>query len=320
MKNFMKRHKILSILIIGFIALNIYSLIPIVKFYLTPFPRTFKRNCDVVKKLEKNKGSYFSFIVTSDTSSGLFLNEASTLKLLRNMNREDRFRKIPIDFVINVGDVTFRGKESHYRNYIKILNMIKYPVITVMGNHDDDLDNGKEGQKLFKNYCGDKEFTFSDRNSFFVVLDNIDGSFSDHQFNWLEEKLKKSEDYEHTFVFLHKPPFNPAQQSWYRIETCPWSHRFMKMCEKYRVDIVFSGHEYVQVHEEFGGVKYVVSGGGGTLLTAPSWERSFLNYIVVKVNHDYISYEVRKIMPPVWEFFAYYMWKDLIYFVRNIFL
>ncbi|NQT22845.1 MAG: metallophosphoesterase, partial [Candidatus Omnitrophica bacterium] len=269
-------------------------------------------------ELEKNKMPYFSFIVVSDTSSGLFLNEAATLKIIRTMNREDRFRKIPIDFVINVGDVTFRGRESHYKNYRKMMSRLKFPVITAIGNHDDDIDNGKEGERLFTNYCGDREFTFVDRNSFFIVLDNRDGSFSEHQFEWFEEKLKSAQSYEHTFVFLHKPPFNPVQQSWYRIETCPWSHRFMKLCEKYRVDIVFSGHEYSQVSEEFGGVKYVISGGGGTLLTAPSWERSFLNYISVKVNHDYVGYEVRRVMPPVWEFFTYYMWKDLIFFVRDL--
>ena len=234
------------------------------------------------------------------------------------MNREDRFKKIPIDFVINVGDVTFRGRESHYKNYAKIKNLIKYPVIMAIGNHDDDIDNGKEGQALFRKYCGEKEFSFIDRNSYFIVLDDQNGEFSESQFAWFENELKKAKSYSHIFVFMHKPPFNPYQQSWYRIETCPWSYRFMKLCEKYKVGMVFSGHEYAQREAEFGGVKYIITGGGGTLLIDPSWEGSVLNYLVIKVNHNYVDYEVRKIMPPTWEFFTYYMWKDLMFFVRDL--
>ncbi len=320
MKEFIRRHKILSAIIIAFLALNLYSLIPIIKFYLTKTPADFERNLDITERLKENKEPYFSFIVISDTSSGLFLNEASTLKIISVMNREGRFHKIPIDFVINVGDVTFRGTPSHYRNYVKIRKKIKFPVITAIGNHDDDIDNGKKGEELFKEYCGEKEFSFIDRNSYFIVLDNKNGEFKDSQFEWFENELKKAYLYKHKFVFMHKPPFNPYQQSWYRIETCPWSHRFLKLCEKYKVSIVFSGHEYVQRIAEFGGVTYIVCGGGGTLLNVPSWEGSFLNYIVVKVNRDYVSSEVRRVMPPIWEYFTYYMWKDLVYFVRDLLL
>lgn len=91
----------------------------------------------------------------------------------------------------------------------------------------------------------------------------------------------------------------------------------MKLCDKYKVDMVFSGHENVQRVVKFGSVTYVVSGGGGTLLTQSSSEGSFLNYVAVKVNYDYLDYEVRKVNPPIWEFFCYYMWKDLLYFVKS---
>ncbi|MCK4463798.1 MAG: hypothetical protein KAU58_05760, partial [Candidatus Omnitrophica bacterium] len=117
MKQFIKKHKILSAIIIAFLALNLYSFTPIVRFYLSKIPAGFERNLDIAERLKKNKEPYFSFIVISDTSSGLFLNEASTLKIISVMNREDRFHKVPIDFVINVGDVTFRSRPSHYRNY-----------------------------------------------------------------------------------------------------------------------------------------------------------------------------------------------------------
>jgi hypothetical protein len=311
------KNRFLRWAVIIFIAVNAYSFIPIIRFYFKKAQVVKMRNEDVAKKLKRNTEPYFEFIVTSDTGSGNFLNEASTLKVISGINREDRFKKIPIDFVVNVGDVTFRGKEPHYRNYLKIKEGIKFPVIDAIGNHDDDLDNGPGGAALFNKYCGDEEFSFTDRNSLFLVLDNKGGDFREEQFAWLEGELKKAGNFEHTFIFMHKPPFNPYQQAWYRPETNPWSYRFLKLCDKYGVRMVFSGHENISRVVKFGSVTYVVSGGGGTLLIQPSAEGGFLNYVVVKVNRGYVDYEIRKVRPPIWEFFGYYLWKDLVYFVRG---
>ena len=309
--------KFFKISLVIFIAVNLYSLVPIVSFYFKNSLGTWVTNEAIAKKLEKNKDPYFEFLVTSDTGSGVFWNEAATLKLVSQINREDRFKKIPIDFLINVGDVTFRGSEAHYKNYLKIKEAVELPVIDAMGNHDDDLDNGERGLGLFNKYCGANEFSFSDRNAFFIVLDNKNGNFAESQFLWLEKELNRAKGFEHIFIFMHKPPFNPYQQAWYRAETNPWSLRFLELCDQYGVRMVFSGHENVCRVIKFGSVTYAVSGGGGTLLVQPSREGGFLNYIAVKVNGPYIDYEIRKINPPVWEFFAYYMWKDLVYLVRD---
>ena len=316
----MKKNKLLKTFLIILALLTAYSLVPIAGFYIKSPPLSKTKNEEVVSRLKENTKPYFSFIVTSDTGSGLFFNEASTLKVIRTMNREDRFKKIPIDFVVNVGDVTFRGKESHYKNYLKLKGMIKFPVIDAIGNHDDDLDNGPEGLTLFNNYCGNEEFSFTDRNSYFIVLDNKDGDFTERQFTWLENELNKAKAYKHTFIFMHKPPFNPYQQAWYRVETNPWSHRFLKLCDNYNVAIVFAGHENVSRAVKFGSTTYIVSGGGGTLLIQPSSRGGFLNYIVCKVNGDYVDHEIRKISPPLWEILTFYMWKDLVYFFQGLLL
>ena len=315
----MKKHKILLTIFILFVAVNVYSALPIASFYLKKGPKEpVVSNKDAIKPLASKERPYFSFIVISDTGSGIFFNEAATLKVISSINREDRFNKVPIDFVINVGDVTYRGKEAHYKNYMKIKSMIKFPVIDSVGNHDDDCDNGKRGIALFRKYCGREEFSFVDRNSYFIVLDNKGGDFTEAQFKWFENELNKGKNYAHTFVFLHKPPFNPVQKSWYRIETNPWSHRFLKLCERYRVDKVFSGHESAVKSARFGSVEYIVTGGGGTPMMQPSSEGGILNYIIVKVNNDYTDFEVRRVYPPAWEFFTFYMWRDLLYFLRNL--
>ena len=94
----------------------------------------------------------------------------------------------------------------------------------------------------------------------------------------------------------------------------------MKLCEKYKVDIVFSGHEHMFRELTHGGVRYVTSGGGGMLTHIPSYDGGYLHYVVVRVYGDYVDYEVRKIRPPFWEFLTYYMWKDLFYLVKDTLL
>jgi predicted phosphodiesterase len=189
-------------------------------------------------------------------------------------------------------------------------------VISAIGNHDDEND----GYGPFKKYVVQDEISFADRNSYFIVINNIIGDIGDEQLKQIENELIRSSDYKHRFIFMHKPPLSPYQQSWYRPELSPWSYKFMKMCEKYKVDIVFTGHEHMYKEKRFGGVKYITCGGGGGMILHPSGEAGgFFHYLVVRVYGDYVDYEVRRVSPPVWEFFAYYIWKDLFYFFKDLF-
>ena len=304
--------RILKILGLIVLAAAVYSFIPVVGFYLQKDPAPYT-NEQAVERLKNNKGDYFEFVVLGDDHAGFIYNDSMTLKMVRSINREGRFKKIPIDFAMISGDVTFRGSTWDYRIYNKMRSRIKMPVISVVGNHDDD----KGGAALFKKYAGEGELSFADRNCYFIVIDNAMGNLNDAQFSRLEEDLKTSLSYAHRFVVMHKPATSPYFQSWYRPERNPWSYRFMKLCEKYKVDMVFSGHEHMFNEKTFGGVKYIVSAGGGMPPNIPDSDGGFLHYIVVRVRGDYVDYEVRKIFPPVWEYLTLYMWKDAFYFLKN---
>lgn len=307
--------KILRIFGALVLALAVYSLIPVAELYLRKDPPPYT-NAQAAGKLTSNKGDHFGFIVLGDNHAGLIFNDSATLKLVRNINREGRFKKLPIDFVEITGDVSFRGSAWDYKIFNKVRSLIKSPVICAEGNHDNDAG----GSKLFKKYIGTDELSFSDRNSYFIILNNTSGNMTESQFSYLEEELKNSLSYKHRFIFLHKAPLSPYQQSWYRPELSPWSYRFMKICEKYKVDIVFSGHEHMFKDGIYGGVKYVTSGGGGQLTHIPGSDGGFLHYVVVRVYGDYVDYEARKIFPPFWEFLTYYMWKDIFYSLKEVVL
>ena len=298
--------KVLKIIAWSIAAAMVYSFLPVAGLYLQKDPPAYS-NEEAAGKLKAHKGDYFEFIVLSDNHAGLIFNDSATLKIVRSINREGRFKKVPIDFTIISGDVSFRGTAWDYRIYNRIRALIKMPVISAAGNHDDDNDKG--GRVFFKKYAGSSNFSFVNRNSYFIVIDNAIGNMNDAQFSGLEEELKISSAYAHRFIIMHKPAISPYFQSWYRPELNPWSYRFMKLCERYKVDIVFSGHEHMFKEKKLGGVRYIVSAGGGMLTNVPDSDGGFLHYTVVRVYGDYCDYEVRKIFPPVWEFWTFYMWK-----------
>ena len=300
--------KLMKIVIFGLSAAVIYSILPLIPYWFMSPESNNVNNQANVGKLKDNKGAYFSFIVFGDNHSGLILNDAATLKEIWHMNREDRFRKVPIDFVLSVGDITLDGSEWDFKAWKKMQALIKYPVIAAIGNHDN--------RELFEEYCGDKQFAFSDRNSYFIIIDNAD---SGPDFVWLEERLKEGQSYDHIFVVMHKPPCDPYQQEWYNVDNAPWAYQLRKLLAKYHVDMAFDGHKHMFKHQRFDGVDYVTTGGGGMLIEIPESDGGYLHYVRVMVNHDYVTYEVRKISPPLWLHITYYLGKEALYWARNLY-
>lgn len=300
--------KLAKIIITIFLITVAYSAAPLVPHIFRSAAPNEENNRAAIEKLKDNKGSYFSFIVFGDNHAGLVFNDASALKLIWHMNREDRFRKTPVDFVLNVGDVTLDGSRGHFIASKKIQRLIKYPFITAIGNHDN--------RTLFKEYYGEKQFAFADRNSYFIVLDN-EGDGPDLE--WLEKELKAGQKYAHTFVVMHKPPSDPYQQDWYNIDNAPWAYEIRKLMARYRVDMVFAGHKHMFKHQNFDGIDYITTGGGGMLIEIPESEGGYLHYIRVMVNNDYVTYEVRKISPPLWLHITYYLAKESLYWFRNLY-
>lgn len=306
-----KTHRFIVITSALVLCAIIYSFLPLIPFWFMAPASSSDNNQANIKKLENNEGAYFSFIVFGDNHSGLILNDAATLAEIWHMNREDRFRKAPIDFVLNTGDVSLDGKRSHFLAYKKMQKLIQYPMVAVIGNHDD--------AKLFNEYCGLKEFAFANRNSYFIIVNDEEGLITDRQFDWLEDQLKKAKGYDNIFVAMHKPPFDPYQQDWYRADNRQWSYRFRDLCAKYNVKMVFSGHKHMFKHERFDNVDYIVTGGGGMIIEIPEADGGFLHYVRVVVDHDYVTYEVRKISPPLWEYMTYYIWKEALYRARDFY-
>ena len=111
-------------------------------------------------------------------------------------------------------------------------------------------------------------FSFVWGNSMFIGLDtaygvahgvvdpskyNINGTLCDEEFSWLKDQFEyaKRKDIKHVFLFDHAPPFpngGHVQDAMYyegKVELVnEVRERLLKMLSKYRVDILFCGHEH----------------------------------------------------------------------------
>lgn len=295
------------------VAMASYYFIPLIFFWLFAVPAEMSdNNQSNIEKLKNNENAVFSFIVFGDNHAGLFLHDAVTLKLISHMNRENT-KQIPIDFVLNTGDVTLSGKPSQFLVFKKEQKLINCPLFAVVGNHEN------RENEVFEKYLGKTEFAFADRNSYFIILDNSENELTDNQFEWLEKCLIEGQKYKHIFVAAHKPAFIPYFQSWQVTVKSgrKWAYRFRNLCTKYNVDMVFSGHYHMFKHEKIDGVDYIATGGGGGTVPLEIQESDggYFHYVRVLVDNDHVSYEVRKVSPPLWVYFSYYFWKEVVYWV-----
>jgi len=157
----------------------------------------------------------------------------------------------------------------------------KCPVLVAYGNHeawwngsehskyidiDRDFNEDKENKILL-----DAELTYhalSVGPVRFIVLDsNIE---TDVQASWLERELSKPSTQKSPYkvILCHVPPFiefwNP--KTWAAGES-NWSSyvksRLQPLFEKYRVDLVVSGHQHNFQRGMLKGINYVITGGSG---------------------------------------------------------
>lgn len=111
-----------------------------------------------------------------------------------------------IDFIINNGDVTLSGLSKEFKWYHDIVSRIKYPVVTVVGNHDY-LSNGSE---VYKTMFGETNFCFIYNNCKFVIFDDIvwENPKGEINYVWLDSVLHNDKNYTHVVPFSHIPPWD----------------------------------------------------------------------------------------------------------------
>lgn len=111
-----------------------------------------------------------------------------------------------ISFVIHGGDMTDGGMIAEYSIFYKIMEKLKLPYFTVIGNHDC-LANGRT---IYNDQYGAENYSFVFRNSKFVFFNDIiwELNYQEPDFMWLIQELENASNYKHVFVIAHIPPWS----------------------------------------------------------------------------------------------------------------
>ncbi|WP_227006298.1 metallophosphoesterase family protein [Rufibacter latericius] len=115
-----------------------------------------------------------------------------------------------IDFVIHLGDISDFGMSKEFQWVHDIMKDLRWPYLTVIGNHDL-LGNAR---KVYQQMFGALNYTFVYGHTKFVFLDTNgrEYGFNGHipDLDWLAEELRPEADetWSQAIVVSHIPPFD----------------------------------------------------------------------------------------------------------------
>jgi predicted phosphodiesterase len=178
----------------------------------------------------------------------------------------ERMKQIAPRFAISLGDLATQATAHSFRRLRKLLRSVPVPMMAIPGNHDLFRRTHYDA-RYFQSLFGADHCTFRLGPVQFVLINNASGAFEEQQFAWLEETLHTS-DAPFLLVFCHKPIFDLRPTGSYAMELRDEAERLHDLFRANEVTAVFSGHIHALLSETRDGVKYIISGGGGSRLAS----------------------------------------------------
>ena len=149
----------------------------------------------------------------------------------------------------------------------------------------------------YRSHFGATNYAFDRGGARFVVLDTSAGRLSPRQLSWLDGQLDTPG---RKLVFTHMAPVTP--------ETIAATHPVMKnggftqgaeefvdIVRRRGADRVYVGHMHGFAAFALRGVRYVLSGGGGSPLYPVPWLKRFYHHIMVTVGPEGVRDSVRRL-------------------------
>lgn len=181
--------------------------------------------------------------------------------------------KLPLDFVVNTGDMTLDSQQSEWDDYYKAGEglMEDMPWLVTKGNHDNRVPESFLRNNLLPNEGEGLAYYSADiANIHFVSLDTDDPSLTDpaasEQVAWLREDLA-STDQDWIIAFFHKSVYNSSENHG---SIGSLQKAFVPTFNEFGVDVAYMGHDhmYDRTHFLYGLTEFTPENalpvGGGT--------------------------------------------------------
>lgn len=179
-------------------------------------------------------------------------------------------------FFANLGDFAGPGTDERHEDYLRLVEPLPIPSICIVGNHDLDDPGGWES---FERFHGPVNFDFGCGHVRFVALHAAPGSVGQidvpvppegtrgpraEDLAFLDERLRAAPE-PHRVVLMHMPPhlggrYAPHEDwGFSQLEA-----EFLALLREHEVRLVVCAHGLAFDQHVHDGVRFVMSGGGGT--------------------------------------------------------
>lgn len=192
------------------------------------------------------------------------------------------------DFILQLGDMVSRGTALNFWSFIRGLFSVgpKTPYLTAIGNHDRRKPHGVTDDRAYRAAFGTPDYSFTRGGWRFVVVDSSAGRITKDQLHWLARELDPAVP---TVVFTHIPPAPLSEWTdWGRFKGAggfkEGSVDFMRLMSANKVARVYMGHIHGLGMLEREGVKYVLTGGGGSPLFPGPVKRRLHHWLSVEAG------------------------------------
>ncbi len=254
---------------------------------------------DALKQTPRAQEESFRFTVIGDAEPGRFaiwrmlFNEPGVFaRLLKDSARR------AADFTVQLGDMVSRGTVENFLDFFRDLARIapEKPYLTVIGNHDRRNPHGVSDSRLYRSVFGPTDYFFDHGGIRFITLDSSAGRVDPKQLDWLDRALDTKL---RTVVFTHMAP--SAIEPWGKNGgDRPWGgfkdggQEFAALVARRGVERVYVGHIHGLRAKEYMGVRYVITGGGGSPLYPGGVRNNFHHYLSVEVTPEGIRETVHR--------------------------
>ena len=197
----------------------------------------------------------------------------------------------PFDLVVTTGDNVYpeatpeRFEPNFFEPY-RCLFEENVEWHASLGNHDWGADEGNYVLEEPAFGMPDENYVLRESGVRFVIANSNE---MDRQ--WLRSALPAEAGDRWTIVLFHHPVFSPGMHG-----STPAFTDLPAIFEEYGVDLVLNGHDHLYARiEETGGIRYVVTGGGGApvypCLPSPGAEvcEAEHHFLYIEVDDDAIT-------------------------------
>jgi len=252
-----------------------------------------------------HKESNYSFLVCGDARNDM----GNLASMINVANKHNALFAVFEGDMRDVSDYLYAFKKiylppSPYTHF----NM---PTLFSIGNHEEYDENGTtdSAEATYHYIFGNASYySWTEKNAYFIELDNDNENLPIDEFNWLKDQLNKSTKYKYTFVFMHVPLFSPVDQKPHNMEandtnTTIGANTLQKLFNSYpNISMLFASHIHNYYTGKWGSTPYIITGDSGAptylgmtngKVTTPS-HRDFVKVTVTnkKVTFKVVSYPV----------------------------